>query len=134
MELDPQKIAKLQNIFKNLPHIIVVYIYGSRAKGYARKNSDLDIAAVVDDMQGIDYGKLYLQVSKLIEHIELDLRIATAKSDSTYLFEMIGGKCLYQRSETDRINFETRVLRNFYDNKHIRDIYYYYLKRSFGAS
>lgn len=134
MELDPQKIAKLQNIFKNLPHIIVVYIYGSRAKGYAAKSSDLDIVVVVDDIEGIDYGKLYSQVCKIIEHIELDLRVATLTSDPIYLFEITGGKCIYQRSAKERVNFETQVLRNFYDGKHIRDIYNRYLKQSFGVS
>lgn len=113
---------------------MAVYFYGSRVKGYSAKDSDLDIAVVVDDIQSINYDKFYLQISKIIQHIELDLRVVTPKSDPTYLFEMITGKYLYQKSEKDRINFETKVLKNFYDGKHIRDIYYYYLKQSFGLS
>ena len=133
MDLENGRLEKLQKLFKKMPQVLAVYFYGSRIKGYEAKNSDLDIAVVVDDIKGIDYGKLYLQVTKIIQHIELDLRVATLKNDPTYLSEVIKGQCVYQRSMEDRLNFETKVLRGFDDGKHIRDIYYHYLKQSFGV-
>lgn len=134
MKLDPKQMEKLQEIFKKMPQVLAVYLYGSRVKGYAAKGSDLDIAIVVDDIKGVDYDMFYFPISEVIKGVELDLRIVTPKKDLIYLFEVISGKCLYQRSEEDRINFETKVLRNFYDSKHIRDIYYHYLKQSFGVN
>lgn len=132
--VDQKKQDKLKGLFKLYPQIIAVYLYGSQVGGYASKKSDLDVAVVVNAPQNIDYGDLYLKTSQIIKGFELDLRVATLKNDPTYLFEVIRGKCFYQRSERDRINFETMVLRNFYDGKHIRDIYYHYLKQSFGVS
>lgn len=134
MKLEPRLLKNIQNIFKHLPQIVAVYLYGSRMGGYAAKGSDLDIAIIVDDIQGINYDQLYAKISKIIMHVELDLRVVTFKDDPTYLFEVIKGQCIYQRSDRDKINLETRALRNFYDGQHIRDIYYYYLKQSFGVS
>lgn len=133
MDLDLQSFKRLQEIFKKLPEVVAVYFYGSRVKDYAHKSSDLDMAVVVDNIQGMNYSKLYLQISKIVEFFELDLRIATLKNDPTYLFEVIGGRCVYKRSEEARISFETKVLENFYDGKHIRDIYYRYLRQYFGV-
>lgn len=134
MELNHLQLEKLQNIFKKMPQVLAVYLYGSRVKGYDLKSSDLDVAVVVDSIEGIDYGDLYFKVSQNIKETEIDLRITTPQKDLVYLYEVIGGKYIYQRSKADRINFETRVLKNFYDGKHIRDIYHHYLKQSFGAT
>lgn len=134
MQFDSKQLQKLQNIFKKMPEVLAVYIYGSRIKGYAAKGSDLDIAIVVDDIKDINYDKFYFPISEIIKDVELDLRIVTPKQDLIYLYEVIGGKFIYQRSKEDRIIFETRVLKNFYDGKHIRDIYHHYLKQSFGVS
>lgn len=134
MKLDKKAKNMLEEIFKKQPLILAVYLYGSRVRGYASKDSDLDMAVVVDNMGDINYDKFYLEVGKIIKGVELDLRISTPKSDPTYLFEVIGGKYLYQRSKEDRIRFETQVLKIFYDGKHIRDIYHYYLKQSFGVN
>lgn len=134
MILDSQKSAELQKIFKKMPQILVVYFYGSRVKGYAKKTSDLDIAVVVDSGIDINYGKLYSQVGKIINFSELDLRVATLKDTPTYLFEVVSGQCIYKRSEEDRINFETRIIKTFYDGKYMRDIYYQYLKQNFGVN
>lgn len=134
MKLKLQGLGKLQNIFKKLPVVVAVYLYGSRVGAYAAKASDLDMAVIVDDIEGVSYDELYSPISRIIKHIELDLRLASLKSDPLYLFEVIKGQCVYQRSDQDRVEFETRVLENFYDGQHIRDIYYYYLKQSFGVS
>lgn len=132
--LDNKQLENMQKIFKKMPQVLAVYLYGSRAGGYASKKSDLDIAVVADEIESIHYNEFYLEVSNLIKGFELDLRLATLKSDPTYLFEVIRGKHLYQRTDSDRINFETRVLKNFYDGKHIRDIYFHYLRQSFGVN
>lgn len=134
MKLKLQSLEKLQNIFKNLPLVVAVYLYGSRVGGYAAKSSDLDIAVIVDDIESVNYDDLFSPISQIIKHVELDLRVASLKSDPIYLFEAIKGQCIYRRSDRDKINFEVKVLKNFYDSQHIRDIYYYYLKQSFGVS
>lgn len=134
MTLDSQKSAELQKLFKKMPQVLAVYFYGSRIKEYAKKTSDLDIAVIVDSSIGIDYGKLYSQVGKIINFFELDLRIVTLKDTPTYLFGVVSGRCIYKRSEDDRISFETRVIKNFYDGKYMRDIYYNYLKQNFGVN
>lgn len=132
MELNPQSLEKLQNIFKKMPQILAVYLYGSRVKGYATKNSDLDIAVVVDDVKDINYGDLYFKVSQNIEVVEVDLRVVTKETSPTFIFQVIKtGQCIYQRESKERVRFEAKVLNEYFDTQHLRDIYNSYLKQYF---
>ena len=42
--LDEEELSKLQTLFSSYPEISKVILFGSRAKGTARKNSDIDLA------------------------------------------------------------------------------------------
>ena len=44
-----QELAQIQSIFRRYPEITKVILFGSRAKGTARPNSDIDLA-----VQGIE--------------------------------------------------------------------------------
>jgi uncharacterized protein len=47
--LDVEELGQLQTLFSSYPEIRKVILFGSRAKGTARKNSDIDLA-----VDGID--------------------------------------------------------------------------------
>ena len=122
----------LKELFKTYPSILVVYFYGSGVTGYTNKQSDLDLAVVVDDPTAIDYGDLYLKINQIIKNQEVDLRIVTLTNTPTYLFQVLkNSQRIYQRDELERVNLESQILRDFYDTQHIRDIYDSYLKQAF---
>lgn len=132
MYLNLKKQEDAEKIFKKMPTVVAVYYYGSRIKGYDTKDSDLDIAVIVQDPRDINYEDLYLQLTNLLTDVEVDLRIVTINSSPTYLFQILkSGKTIYQRSLQDRVKFETKVLQDFYDGEHLRRIYDLYLKQSF---
>lgn len=132
MDLDSGKLEALQKIFRKMPQVSVVYLYGSRMKGYAAKASDLDIAVVVDNIEGINYGDLILQVNQVFPELETDVRIITYNTMPTFLFQVIrDGKVIYQKSEAERVRFETKSLREYYDGQRLRDIYDKYLSLYF---
>lgn len=110
----------------------MAYFYGSQITGYTNKKSDLDLAVITDNANSIKYGDLYLKVSQIIKEKEVDLRIVTLKETPTYLFQVLkNGQTVYQRDELEKVKFESKVLRNFYDTQHLRDIYNSYLKQAF---
>lgn len=124
--------GKLQNTFQSYPQIIAAYFYGSQITGRANKQSDLDLALVVDNPKSIKYDTLYQLLTQIIKGVEIDLRIVTSKSSPTYLFQVLkSGKRVYQRDNLERVRFESEVMRNFYDFQHIRNIYDSYLKQAF---
>lgn len=135
MDLDSQSLKNLQEIFKKLPTVVAVYFYGSRVKDYARKSSDLDIAVVVDNILGIDFGNLYFQVNQSIKDAEVDLRIVTKQTSPAFIFQVIKtGQCIYQKDKLEKVQFEAKALSEYYDGEHLRNIYDNYTKSYFERS
>lgn len=132
MNISKDKIGHLKEVFREQQSVVAVYIYGSRLRAYSNVKSDLDLAVVVDDFNKIDYQDLYLKINQIFKELEIDLRIVTPTSSPTYLLQILKtGECVYQRDQVERVNFETKALKDFYDSKHIRDIYDHYLRQSF---
>ena len=115
------------------PKIKLAYVLGSVVSSRAKKGSDFDLAVVVDDVSKIDYKDIYNLISHISFPKDLDLSVVDKSSSSIFLFQIIStGKCIYQNNEQDKINFEVFAARNYYDNAHIRKIYYSYLKDKFA--
>lgn len=130
--IDQKKQDELKDLFKLYPQIIAVYLYGSQVGGYASKKSDLDLAAIVDVPVSIDYGDLYLKVSQIIKGKEIDLRIITKQTSPTFIFQVIkSNRCIYKRSDKEKVLFESRAISEYYDGQHVREIYDSYLKPFF---
>ena len=68
-------ISELQGVFRRHPNIQEVIIFGSRAKGNYREGSDIDLAAVGNNL---DYNQL---LSILIEIDDLELLYHIAADD-----------------------------------------------------
>lgn len=131
MQIEAQVLNDLEKILVQYTRVIAAYIYGSRVNGTANSFSDLDMALVVNDVLGIDYGEIYLKLLKLFPDVEVDLRIVSLKNDPLYIFQILkNGKCIYSKDEKERIAFETKAMREFYDGIKIRAIFDYYLKKS----
>lgn len=132
MEILQEQLQDLNQLFKKLPQIVAVYLYGSRVSKRELPKSDLDVAVIAESIESIDYGKLYFAVSQIIKDYEIDLRIITKKTAPTFIFEVIKtARCIYQRSDTEKVQFETKALSEYYDSEHLRKIYDSYLKAFF---
>lgn len=124
---------QLQQLFGQVPRIIAVYVIGSFASGNANKESDFDLAVVVDSKKYLNEDDVYNFVQEVSFPRDLDLSVVDKGSSPLFLFQIIKtGECIYKRSENDRIKFEAFVLHNYYDTAHIRNIYYSYLKDKFA--
>ncbi len=131
MKIEPQILNDLKKVLSAFPKVLVVYVYGSRISGSFSTHSDLDMVLIVNDNLDIDYREIYLKLSKLFPDFELDLRIVSGENDPLFLFQILkNGKCVYTKNEKDRITFETKAMREFYDSERVRRIYDYYLKKS----
>lgn len=130
---DQETFSRLENLFKSYPQIIAAYFYGSQVGGYASSKSDLDVAVVVEDFSAANYGNLYLEASQVIKDKEIDLRVVTRETSPTFIFQMIrNGRCIYQRNNLEKVQFEVKALGEYYDGEHTRRIYDNYLKSYFN--
>lgn len=109
----------IKNMLDKEPSVIFAYLYGSRAKGNVNHKSDWDI--------GIYFTKESLEIdpwhdfkigAKLSQILKSEVEVVVLnKTLSPILgFEIIGrGKLLVDKDKNLRLDFENRVLRNYYD-------------------
>lgn len=131
--LNRKRHEQLQQAFGKNPHIVAAYIIGSVVSGKINRESDFDLAVVVDSKNHIKEDDIYSLINKISFPRDLDLSVVDKSSSPLFLFQTIKtGECIYERSEKDKARFEAFVLHNYYDTAHIRNIYYSYLKDKFA--
>ncbi|MFC1496825.1 nucleotidyltransferase domain-containing protein [Candidatus Margulisiibacteriota bacterium] len=116
-----KEIEKIKSIIKNQKDVILAYIYGSQAKGKARKNSDTDIAVLLDEKKSppTPYGRDVNLAGKIEKptKLNIDLRILN-NSSPFFAFQVIKhGKVLYSADENRRVEFESRARCKYFDLK-----------------
>lgn len=125
-------IRKFTKFMKKKPQVIAVYLHGSQVKGYAGKESDTDVAVVVEDKDMIrDELRLMAEVAGELPVKNPDVRVIDRQSSPLFLFNIVrDGKLIYKRNSRKKVAFESFVLRKYYDTSYMRNIYEKYLYRS----
>jgi len=128
-----QKLKQsIASAFDRRPEILAAYVLGSVVSGKAVKESDFDLAVVVDNKKNLSFEKIYDLISSISFPRNLDLSVVDKSSSPLFLFQMISkGKKIYIRDHQEIVAFEAFVLHNYYDTQHMRNIYYSYLKEKF---
>lgn len=130
--LDKTIITKLHAIFSKEKKILAVYLFGSQARGVARKESDLDLAFMVSNRNNISEREI---IKKIYQDISLpsnlDVSCVDLSSSPLFLHQIIkNGICIYEKNPYERTHIEATILNIYFDNQHIRNIYQHYLKKS----
>jgi len=92
-------IKTLQDIFSKLPFVRDVKVFGSRALGYARRGSDLDLAIDAPEATPEQWQTLREELEKAPLVFDMDLvRLEKNMSDSLSSKIISEGITLYRRS------------------------------------
>lgn len=131
MKLSGGDIKKIQKYFASQKDVVAVYLYGSFANGNPHPRSDLDIAVLFDSEVDLykRLGSLYSDFPNLSIKAEIEVRDLSLKYSPVFLMNVIQGINVYCADEAKRIEFEVRVMRDFYDTQILRDIDYGYMKQ-----
>lgn len=133
MTMNTDLISQLVDILRQNKAVLGVYFIGSSAHRKTRKESDFDLAVLVDDRRLLNEDKVYELIRNLSFPKDLDLSVVDSKSSPLFLFEMVSrGQRIFTRSEEEIAAFAAYVLHKYYDTNHIRKIYYSYLKDKFS--
>ena len=126
-------IQKIKDYFNKRKEVAAVYLYGSQARGDAKKSSDIDLAVLVTDKRkyhgfGIPQVVFAQDLSKLLDKkVEVqDLDACSAEFAHRVLSE---GKLLVSNNEKERIKFQMKITREYFDLKPLLDEYDNYLSK-----
>ena len=121
-------IQKIKDYFNKRKEVAAVYLYGSQARGDAKKSSDIDLAVLVTDKRkyhgfGIPQVVFAQDLSKItgrkVEVNDLD----TVSVDFAHRV-LTEGRLIISNNEKARIDFEEKVLRTYFDLKPALDEYF----------
>lgn len=116
----------LKEMLDNQSSVVFAYLFGSRVKGYANEKSDWDIAVYfLEPTENLGMWPAFELEAKLSRAIASTVQITMLNSPllPVFGFKIVSeGILLTDKNEYLRIDFESKVLRCYYD-------WQYFLKR-----
>lgn len=117
----------IKKVLDDHEEVLVAYLYGSLAKGTARKESDIDIGLLLEE----DYEPDGLYSSRVSGEVEgelesgrdVDVRVLNERPITFQHQVLKNGDKIFTRDEKARIDFETKVYDRFLDYKPFFDRY-----------
>ena len=108
--------------FADLPEVRLAYLFGSRARGKERPDSDFDIAVLVDDAKVLDAGTvnrtIWRLAARLADPVPAQmLHIVLLNGAPSLLRHRVvrDGVLLCQRNKAERVRFSIRTIRDYQD-------------------
>jgi predicted nucleotidyltransferase len=120
----------ITQIINNRSDILFGYLFGSKAKGYANERSDWDIAVYFREPINLNgrWPEFELE-AELSRTVGATVQVIVLNTPLTPVFGfeiMKDGIVLIDRNPNLRVEFENRILRQYYD-------WQYFLKRQMGT-
>lgn len=114
--------------FKARPNVSAVYLYGSRARGDERQDSDIDLAVLLSNKQkptSSDMPQVTF-MQELTKHLQRKVDVQDLQSCSVDFVHRVltEGKLITANNDTERVAFEEEILRKYFDMKPGLDEYY----------
>jgi hypothetical protein len=119
-------VDRLGPAFRDLGEVRLAFLFGSRARGCARPDSDFDIAVLLDPAAaGADRGstvrRLAGRLGRLVSSALVDLVIL---NDAPALLRhrvLRDGVLLFERSGQERVRFAVNTIRDYQDHQTRRE-------------
>ena len=126
MEKSTKIIRKLEiylsAIIENVSPIVVVYLFGSYAKGKEKTRSDMDLAFLLDEKAYKadpfeTTGHAYMTAMRIGTRFwkETDVVILNSSSIELAYEAVTSGCCVYETDQDRRFDYETKVRGMYYD-------------------
>jgi predicted nucleotidyltransferase len=112
--------ARLAEVLAEMPEVRLAFLFGSRASGRSRRESDFDIAVLVDEKTaGDDRGQtirhLASRLGREVSSALIDLVILNAAPALLRHRVLRDGILLFQRTPEDRVRFAIKAIRDCQD-------------------
>lgn len=121
-------IQQIQDYFSQKSQVVAVYLYGSQARGEAKKTSDIDLGVVLK--KNAFFSTLFIPQIKFAQELsellgkEVEVQDLTSCSLEFAHRVLSEGKLLYSADLRKRIEFETTIVGKYFDLKPALEEYY----------
>lgn len=111
------EIEKIKEYFAKNKAVVLVYLYGSYATDEAKKDSDIDLAVLVDEKMGDAFDIQLQAIGELSSLLKKEVEVQNLNiCKTTFAYRVLyEGKIIYQRSEKERVDFEFKLMRDYFD-------------------
>lgn len=123
--------ARLKGFFAGRNEVIAAYLFGSRAEGVERPDSDLDVAVLVKGQ-----GESFKYRMELAEALEILTGISTdavilQEAPLLLQFQVFKyGKLIFDRDPSQRSEYQMRFMSRYFDYKRFFDFHSRSLRKS----
>ncbi|HSW10059.1 MAG TPA: nucleotidyltransferase domain-containing protein [Bacillota bacterium] len=114
MQLD----AKLTSFFAARPEVIAAYLFGSRAQGVARRDSDTDVAVLPDEtvVDGLEYRLGLAEELERLLGAPVDV-VVLPDAPLLLQFQVFKhGRIVFERDADRRALYQARAMAMYYDH------------------
>ena len=112
-------VDRLGQVLAGEDDVRLAYLFGSRARGGARRDSDYDIAVLLDSATVRDQGTIVRRLAgRLGREVSSTLIDLVVLNDAHPLLShriLRDGRVLFQRSPEERVRFAIRTIREYQD-------------------
>ncbi len=122
---DAPFLPLLARYFAGRPEIIAAYLFGSRAEGVARPDSDVDIAVLADSppKDSLRYRLAVMEDTRKIVRLNTEIVILN-EAPMLMRFQVIQkGRVIFERDADQRALFEMHTASRYYDYKRYFDFH-----------
>lgn len=130
MEIRRGILTKIRKYFSQKPGVAAVYLFGSFARKEAGQDSDLDLGILLTQKTEKPFSLPQVTFAKELEPVvERKVEIQDLEACRVdFAHRVISeGKLIYSGDEKKRIDFEEKILRNYFNLKPALDEYYRHL-------
>lgn len=113
---------RLSGALADLAGVRLAYLFGSRASGRARADSDIDVAVLLDpervggaEAYGREVRRLAGALGRVVSSASLDIVLLNEAPCLLRHRVLAGGRLLFARSEQERVRYAIRTIREYQD-------------------
>jgi predicted nucleotidyltransferase len=123
---DDEVARRLRRALSEVPGVRLAFLFGSRARGQGRADSDFDVAVLVDAPQADDGSALRALLARLgreVSSVHLDVVVLNEAPVLLRHRVLRDGAVLFERDPEERPRFARRTLREYQDGAYRRALF-----------
>jgi uncharacterized protein len=133
---DEKEIERIVHYFAERDEVVLLYLFGSSARGRKTKESDIDIAVLIDEsgFKKTDlerFRKEYYAASPRFSLRPVDIVILNTAPPFLKYQVLKKGRILFDKERDLRVKFTEKAITEYLDYKPIQDIYLKAVARRF---